>query len=332
MQDDEQSPPSGPSEPPPPISPPARTWTDFFHTVSWITIFSTLGTLTRLALVLGNTYPGNLVSPLVWAQFVGCSFLGFFVTEKHVFSRESKKTEALYLGITVGYCGSTTSFSGWMSHIFEEISNFRGYPRNSGYNIISVITEIMITVASSFFGFYVGTHVSAAWNSFPIPKFPEMRGTMITIFVSLLAIGVQSGTIAVSAIREDWRAVGFGLVFSPLGAFCRWRLSHYLNSRNSKFPIGTFAANLSGSLLSAIFFLLQFYTTDVTGCELLTGFRSGFCGSLTTVSTFISELSKVPLRSGYIYGCVSIFFGILFFVLVDGINYWLDRGLYCVPL
>jgi len=47
--------------------------------LSLITFFSIWGTLTREGLVALNTYNGNSVKPLIWAQAVGCLAMGWCI-------------------------------------------------------------------------------------------------------------------------------------------------------------------------------------------------------------------------------------------------------------
>ncbi len=95
------------------------------QTLSWITIFSIFGTLTRVSLTL-LSYQGVVIPPLVWAQFVGCLVIGFMTEDKTIFRKNENGqyyNSPLFLGITSGYCGSTTSFSSWLLEVYFELSN-----------------------------------------------------------------------------------------------------------------------------------------------------------------------------------------------------------------
>ena len=93
------------------------------------------------------------------------------------------------------------------------------------------------------------------------------------------------------------------IVFGALGAFLRYRLSS-LNLTHPSFPLGTFIANISGTWLLAIFTILTNFKVgyyDVQAQSVLCGLIVGFCGCLTTVSTYVYELDKLTLRKAYIY-------------------------------
>src|SRR5262249_28916226 len=63
---------------------------------------------------------------------------------------------------------------------------------------------------------------------------------------------------------------------------------------------GTFIVNISGSLIYAACILLQSYKgINLIGCKVLQGVEDGLCGCLTTVSTWVVEITS--LRRTYIY-------------------------------
>jgi CrcB protein len=78
-------------------------------------------------------------------------------------------------------------------------------------------------------------------------------------------------------------------VGASLGALLRWWLGLAMNSLFPTLPPGTLAANLVGGYLVglAIAFFAT-YTAIAPECRLLV--ITGFCGGLTTFSTFSAEL------------------------------------------
>ena len=77
---------------------------------------------------------------------------------------------------------------------------------------------------------------------------------------------------------------------------------------DGSFPVGTFAANLSGSLIQAVAvslskFVVSYHDTLVQA--VLFGVSLGFCGCLTTLSSFVLELHRLPRRAAYVYGAAS---------------------------
>jgi len=104
-----------------------------------------------------------------------------------------------------------------------------------------------------------------------------------------------------------WIALG-GL----LGTFARFGFQGLVQSRSGAgFPWGTFAVNITGSLL--IGFIARLGTgSDVMSPDLRAGLLIGFCGAYTTFSTFSYETltllqSGAYLRAGaYAVGTVVV--------------------------
>lgn len=55
---------------------------EYLTSLSLLGIFSFFGTLIRLGLVAIGTYNGQTVFPLLWAQMMGCIFMGMFTVRK----------------------------------------------------------------------------------------------------------------------------------------------------------------------------------------------------------------------------------------------------------
>lgn len=81
-----------------------------------------------------------------------------------------------------------------------------------------------------------------------------------------------------------------------LGSTLRYLLSKYLDSFQTGIPYGTFAANISGSLLIGIILGLALKNEALSQNTVLF-LATGFCGGFTTFSTFAYE-NHVFLKSG----------------------------------
>ena len=58
------------------------------------------------------------------------------------------------------------------------------------------------------------------------------------------------------------------------------------------------------------------------GCQVLQGMMDGFCGCLTTVSTWVVELQGLRVRHAYLYGSISVGIGVGLMVIVMGSFLW----------
>lgn len=268
-----------------------------------------------------------------------------------------KKTIPLYIGITTGFCGSFTSFSTYMSDTFLALSNDLKNPnttyvvhRNDGYSVMSCLAVVLYTVALSLGALYAGAHLSQAISPFtPTIPFKFMRKVLDRVII-FLAFGCWLGAVflaiwppdrnsrAARDGKEFWRGRAvFALVFAPLGTLGRFYASLILNPIISSFPLGTFLCNIFGSMVFSMCYDLQHVagigakhvaskagrnTRILTNCQVLQGVMDGFCGCLTTVSTWVAELQSLQLKYSYRYGITSITAGLCSFIVICGSLKW----------
>jgi CrcB protein len=95
-----------------------------------------------------------------------------------------------------------------------------------------------------------------------------------------------------------WKSIVAIAVGSALGALLRWQLGDKLNSVFPTLPPGTLAANLVGAYVVGLC-LAFFATCPAISPEWRLLLITGFCGGLTTFSTFSAEVT-VLLQQGRI--------------------------------
>ena len=119
--------------------------------------------------------------------------------------------------------------------------------------------------------------------------------------------------LAIWPVHDAWRGQAlFALAFAPIGCLVRFQLSVHLNRLIRSFPLGTFTANILGACVLGMAYDLQMSSAGaaVVDCQILQGIMDGFCGALTTVSTWVLELDTLRLRHAYFYGSCSILVGV----------------------
>lgn len=159
-----------------------------------------------------------------------------------------------------------------------------------------------------------------------------------------IILWISSVFLCVFKTSSTFRPITISILFSPLGAITRWYLSRLNGISRAKrfpfFPLGTLSANLSATLIISLAFLCQRFGRNVSssrsssgiarttlGCNVLYGLQEGFCGTLSTVSTFAVELTKLkPKRRAINYAGFSWVAGILICVIVVGVPWW-TRGM-----
>lgn len=363
-----------------------------------LVFFSFLGTLARLGTQWLTFYPGApVVFSNLWANFGGTLVMGFLQEDRKLFAEEwgrrkptwqeqyssghtekgkgrspeasdahakVKKTMPLYIGLTVGFCGSFTSFSSFQRDVFYGFSNTlpsplhhpttastvsptTTVPRNNGYSISAVLAIWILTVSVCYGALLAGASAAKALDRFtPTLPYSFLRRVWEPLIV-FLALGCWLGAVFLAIFPPD-RSGGpasrgtssheagrgevlFALVFSPLGCLARFWLSIKLNSLLPWFPLGTFSANMFGTaILSACLDLQHVPLAPVgaavggglVGCQVLQGIEDGFCGCLTTVSTWIVEIKGLRSRHAWFYAGSSVTGGLAFTVVIMGSVLW----------
>ncbi|KAI0476629.1 CrcB-like protein-domain-containing protein [Xylaria cf. heliscus] len=251
-----------------------------------------------------------------------------------------KKTIPLYIGLATGFCGSFTSFSSFIRDIFLALSNDlpmpdgAATPRNGGYSFLALLAVTIGTISLSFAGFYLGAHLAdASAPMIPSLQYPLSR-KVIDPLAAVLGWGSWIGAVILSIIPPDrhsnpgasefWRGrATFALVFAPLGCLVRFYASAHLNGRFTVFPLGTFIVNVTGTaVLGLAWDLAHVPEGGVIGCQVLQGIEDGFCGCLTTVSTWILELAVLGRRKAYIYGGTSVVSALVLMIAIMGGLRW----------
>ena len=280
------------------------------------------------------------------------------VHERHQKHKSVKKTIPLYIGLTTGFCGCFTSFSSFIRDVFLALANALPDPsrssspasRNGGYSFMALVAVILITVTLSLSALVAGAHLALALDPIiPILPFRFTRRVLDPLFV-ILGWGCWLGAVFMAiwppdrhASSETWRGRAiFSIVFAPLGCLLRFYLSLALNARVPSFPLGTFAANIFGTIIQGMCYNLQHVdglgtsvgplaasasaSSVLVSCQVLQGVMDGFCGSTTTVSTWVAELNGLSRRRhAYFYGTASVGAALGFLVIIMGSLLW-TRG------
>lgn len=207
---------------------------------------------------------------------------------------------------------------------------------------MALVAVLLVTVSLSLSALIFGAHLALALGRFtPTIPFALTRRVLDPAMV-VLGWGCWLGAVFLAiwppdrynAGPEEWRGRAvFAIVFAPLGCLLRFYVSLHLNSRVPAFPLGTFAVNIFGTVVEGVTYDLQHVSglgavvpAALTGCQVLQGVMDGFCGSTTTVSTWVVELNGLAKREhAYVYGVTSVVGGLGFMVVITGSLLW-TRG------
>ncbi|KFY22083.1 hypothetical protein V493_06852 [Pseudogymnoascus sp. VKM F-4281 (FW-2241)] len=274
-----------------------------------------------------------------------------------------KKTIPLYIGLTTGFCGSFTSFSSFIRDGFLALSNSSPtitstsgssstIPRNGGFSFMALLAVNILTLCLCISALKFGAHLAIALHHIT-PSIPARLIRRICDRITVvIAIGAWLGAVLMTIwppdrpsgpatngrttwAQESWRGkVLFSLIFAPLGCIARFYASVRLNGLRSSFPVGTFVVNIFGVIVLGMAWDLQHAPLGslggrigggLTGCQVLQGVMDGFCGCLTTVSTWVLELTSLRRRNAYFYGVASVGVALAFLTIIMGSLRW-TRG------
>ncbi|KAF7337696.1 MFS general substrate transporter [Mycena sanguinolenta] len=293
------------------------------HIIGPLMAFSAFGLLARLGLSALATYNGQSIFPLAYVQATGCLIMGFCLALKEPFNRWYPPA---YVALTTGFCGSMTTFSDWQLDIFESWLNANNAPWSALYNVLDgtckAVFTISLSLASLFFGMHIANLVTPFFRAAPPP------GKFFRMAVTILSVCTYAAVFpAYFLLPRDYRhQATAALLFSFPGTFTRYLLSTQLDTVIPSFPLGTFAANSLGTALLGTFHVLQTtanHPLSAASCTLIQGLADGFCGCLTTVSTFAAEL--VTLKTAgqkYRYALTTWGTGQVALVFIFGAMLW----------
>jgi CrcB protein len=102
-----------------------------------------------------------------------------------------------------------------------------------------------------------------------------------------------------------WRSIVVISVGASCGALLRWWFGTRLNALLPTIPLGTLAANLVGAyIIGAAVAFFGAYSSLAPEWRLFV--MTGFCGGLTTFSTFSAEVSSLIRQELGVWTCAAI--------------------------
>ncbi|CAE6538475.1 unnamed protein product [Rhizoctonia solani] len=310
---------------PPPVAAtaaPSRS----YHPLSWpvvtlLALPSVLGVLARLGIHSLTTYDGDSIFALAWVQGMGCFVMGLALGKRQAIT---DFYPPLYTAITTGFCGSLTTFSSWQLDVFQAWSNAGGFHRGWLRDVMDGLTKTVVTILVSLGALSFGLHISAHVHFKPPLIRPSSTGGKVVGLLSLLAYLATIPLYFKLSPRFRIRATS-ALLFSFPGTLTRHILGTYLNALRANLPVGTLGANFLGTGLLAAFHVIQRTPVSPTACAILQGLIDGYCGCLTTISTFAAEIRGLKGWNAWRYFGLSYIIGQLLMVAIVGGSWWSGR-------
>ena len=291
---------------------------DHLQLIAALCVTSYAGVAARVYLSKLGRWDGLPHFSSLYAQLVGTAIMGALVARKVSLKL---RHEIFYTALTTGLCGSMTTFSSWNLEaalsLLQLNSSSLAPPEvpDNGSRAITFVTTLLLGLSAPIGALKLGSNVA---NTIA----PHRQSSYCTATISfcskrwisavLVFTGCAGFTGGVLCLWLVDRQLLFSLLLGCIGTYLRWWLSRLDKCRCAQllFPLGTFLANICGAWIIgltciAVAFFLDKGTSD-TLLMLLGGVSTGFCGCLTTVSSFMDQLCTLPFRYACLYALISI--------------------------
>ncbi|XVF64617.1 hypothetical protein PTKIN_Ptkin09bG0182600 [Pterospermum kingtungense] len=312
-----------------------------------LSVFGILGVLTRYLLeklfgpsVSGVTSDKTIVYPNLPSNMVGSFLMGWWGV---VFKGDiCQVSDILAIGLTTGYLGSVTTFSGWNQKMLDLSVNGHWVQALLGFLIgLFLVAYSIIFGIETAKGFRwilsrlnTRNEVSSMYCNWRINS---CRRHLAAMVVLLLVLGVLL-SVSGALLKEEFGSgnsaakLWLACLVAPLGVWIRWFLAR-LNGRGLGksgilrwLPFGTLIANVSAACIMAALSTLEKSVHAKNFSTVATGIELGFLGCLSTVSTFIAEFnamreSKYPWRA-YVYALITMAVSFVLGILIYNVPVW----------
>lgn len=301
-----------------------------------LSVASYIGVVIRIYLSRLSEWNGVPLFPSFSAELVGTAIMGFIAAHTKLLATTHK---AVYQAIATGLCGSITTFSSWNSEAAEILLQIGRESPDNATRIIGWVTTLILGVGMPVAALHFGRHL-AQLSPLSDLKLQEGNVQENRTAAQKVCIKLESITFLVCWILFTCLGIAipyhfsqfklmFSIIFAPFGTYLRWHLAPF-NSMFSNFKLGTFIVNVGGSWILAGTLVAKAHLSGVVGPQhlgvlALSGLGTGFCGCLTTVSTFAGELSSLSLVGSYVYAIASVLLAQLGIVAVRGTYKWVGN-------
>lgn len=310
-----------------------------------------LGVLTRYLLqklfgpgAVGATSDKSYMYLDLPSNMVGSFLMGWLGV---VFKSDiSKVSDQLAIGLTTGYLGSLTTFSGWNQKMLDLSVEgqwvFAVLGNIIGLFLVAYSIIFGIETAKGFKWMLQRLTTSSKWENLRSKsnmRVDKFRGHVAVMVVLILILGLLWGFSGALEKREfnsgsSEAQLWLACMVGPIGVWIRWYLAR-LNGRGlgkkgllKWVPFGTLIANVSAACVMAALAILKKAVKAQSFNTVATGIQFGLLGCLSTVSTFIAEFhamrqSNQPWRA-YAYAMTTILISFSMGTLIYSVPVWLE--------
>ncbi|CAN6830485.1 hypothetical protein HID58_058137 [Brassica napus] len=287
---------------------------EYISCLAHLAVFGILGAVTRYMLqklfgpnVAQVTSDGSILFLDLPANMVGSFLMGWFGV---VFKADiTRVSEFLAIGLSTGYLGSLTTFSGWNQKMLDLSADGQWL-----YAVLGFLFGLFLSAYSIILG--VETAKGFRWllrrrassseekkqSCLKANTYKRNIMSMILMLTLLMAFLIVSATELVKEFDKGTNKaqLWLGCLVAAPGVWIRWFLAR-LNGRgmgkNGQYlrwvPFGTLIANVAAASVMAALATLKKSVDTPTCNTVASGVQFGLLGCLSTVSTFMAEFNAM---------------------------------------
>ncbi|XP_077225475.1 uncharacterized protein LOC143860050 [Tasmannia lanceolata] len=285
-----------------------------------LAVFGIMGVFARYLLqklfgpsFVGNTSDRNFLYLDLPSNMVGSFLMGWLGI---VFKADiNHVSDLLAVGLTVGFLGSLTTFSGWNQKMLDLSTKGHWV-----FSMLGLLIGMFFAYISIWLGVWTATRFrrlldrrgmlsSSTWTMDSCRR--QMWALVVLVLMLCLMWGI-SVVLVWTKLESDHMSAELWLacLVAPSGVWLRWVLAR-LNGRGlgreglmKWVPFGTLVANVFAACLMAALATIK-KVVDTKRCDIVvTGIQLGFLGCLSTVSTFVAEVHAMWQRKHSWRACV----------------------------
>lgn len=236
---------------------------------------------------------------------IGSWFLGYL--------HESRLDYMLLVGLRVGFCGTLTTFSSYALACAQELVNEGNTAPTSGQGVVWFQYQV-VGFLSGMAAYIVGlesrsnkqNELLTSRRAVGDAESPHSDSHVLLgeeVLNQVVYVVVTFCAILYSSLMLPWQELELFL-HAIVGCNLRWFLSYFNHpSDNRRLPAGTFVANAIACVCISFT-----HSPHLLTQQFREAFSNGFCGGLSTFSTFAKELFHMYTSNDGRRGALTYFF------------------------
>ncbi|XP_021748753.1 uncharacterized protein LOC110714528 isoform X2 [Chenopodium quinoa] len=308
-----------------------------------LAVFGILGVLTRFLLqklfgssVIGVTSDKSILYLDLPSNMVGSFLMGWFgiVFKGNI----SQMSDYLAVGLSTGYLGSLTTFSGWNQKMLDLSVNGHWVFAVLGFLIGLFLAAYSIIIgietAKGFGWLLERTGKNSGFSKLRVNNFKSHLIVLSVLMLVWVGLWTTSGILENKEFKNGGSGaqLWLGCLVGPFGVWLRWWLARFNGRGLGKagrwkwIPFGTLAANVSAACVMAALATVK-KAVNTKDCDTVSsGIQFGLLGCLSTVSTFMAEYNAMresshPWRA-YVYALITLLISFGLGTLIYSVPVW----------